>query len=165
MVVDLLLLTVVLAVDMFGLMADQSIDRVYLDEVECILGVLLAEFLCMVQYQLEENVASGDAWTWEQVNVGEQAQMKDFQFNENEGLKVRIKDNPQQIDFVELYFTEILLQLIVTEAIRYAEQYIEVNPEKADTSYVGKWNPVTSSGMRLFLGLLLLTGITRKGNF
>ena len=50
----MLLLTVVLAVDMFGLMADQSIDRVYLDEVECILGVLLAEFLCMVQYQLEE---------------------------------------------------------------------------------------------------------------
>ena len=40
------------------------------------------------------HVAGGDAWALEQVNVGEQAQMEDFQFIENEGLKVRIKDNP-----------------------------------------------------------------------
>ena len=29
-------------------------------------------------------VAGEDAWTWEQINVGEQVQMEDFQFNENE---------------------------------------------------------------------------------
>ena len=62
--------------------------------------------------------------------------MEDFQFNENEGLKVRTKDNPQVIDFVELYFTETLLQLlqlIKTETNRYAEQHVEANPEKADS--------------------------------
>ena len=48
--------------------------------------------------------------------------MEDFQFTENEGLKVRIKDSPQQIDFVELYFTETLLQLIATETTRYGLQ-------------------------------------------
>ena len=78
------------------------------------------------------DVAGGDAWTWKQVNVGEQVQMEDFQFNENEGLKVRIKDNPQSIDFVEFYFTETLLQLIITEKNRYAEQYVEANSKKAD---------------------------------
>ena len=76
------------------------------------------------------DVEGGDAWTWEQVNVGEQVQMEDFQFNENEGLKVRIRDNPQPIDFVELYFTETLLQLIITETNRYAEQYVEANPKR-----------------------------------
>ena len=50
----MLLLTVVLAVDVFGLVADQSIDMVYIDEVENVLRVVVAEFLCMVQYQLTE---------------------------------------------------------------------------------------------------------------
>ena len=90
--------------------------------------------------------------------------MEDFQFSENEGLKVRIKDSPQQIDFVELYFTETLLQLIATETTRYAEQYVEVNPEMVDSSYVGRWTPVTCSEMKVFLGLLLLNGIIQKGS-
>ena len=42
------MLTIVLAV------TDQSIDGVYTDEVECILGVVVAEFLCVVQYRLAE---------------------------------------------------------------------------------------------------------------
>ena len=54
MVVDMLLLTIVLAVDMFGLLADQSINEVYIDEVECVFGVVVAEFLCVVQYPLAE---------------------------------------------------------------------------------------------------------------
>ena len=88
--------------------------------------------------------------------------MEDFQFNENEGLKVRTKDNPQVIDSAELYFTETflqLLQLIKTETNRYAEQYVEANPEKADSLYVGRWTTVTCSEMKVFLGLLILTGI------
>ena len=90
--------------------------------------------------------------------------MEDFQFIENEGLKVRTKDNPQVIDSVELYFTETflqLLQLIKTETNRYAEQYVEANPEKADSLYVdySRWTTVTCSEMKVFLGLLILTGI------
>ena len=37
----MLLLTIVLAVGMFRLVADQSINRVYVDEVECILRVVV----------------------------------------------------------------------------------------------------------------------------
>ena len=110
------------------------------------------------------NVAGGDAWTWEQVNVGEQVQMEDFQFNENEGLKVRINENPQPIDFVEIYFTETLLQLIVTETNRYPKKYVEANSKKADSSYIVRWAPVACSEMKVFLGLLLLTGIIQKGS-
>ena len=42
------MLTIVLAV------TGQSIDGFYIDEVECILGVVVAEFLCVVQYRLAE---------------------------------------------------------------------------------------------------------------
>ena len=48
----MLLLTIVLAVDMSGLVADQSIDGVYVDELGCVLGVVVAEFLYVVQYRL-----------------------------------------------------------------------------------------------------------------
>ena len=53
-VMDMLLLTIVLAVDVLRLVVDQSIDRVYIEEVECVLGVVVAEFLCVVQYWLAE---------------------------------------------------------------------------------------------------------------
>ena len=53
-VVDMLLLTIVLAVDMSGLVADQSIDGVYVDELGCVLGVVVAEFLYVVQYRLSK---------------------------------------------------------------------------------------------------------------
>ena len=110
------------------------------------------------------DVVGGHAWTLEQVNVGEQVQMEDFQFNENEEMKVRIEDKPQPIDFVELYFTETLLQLIVAETNRCAEQYVEENPEKAGSSYVGRWTPVTCSEVKVFLDLLFVTGIIQKGS-
>ena len=90
--------------------------------------------------------------------------MEDFQFNENEGLKLRINENPQPIDFVEIYFTETLLQLIVTETNRYPKQYVEANSKKADSSYIVRWAPVACSEMKVFLGLLLLTGIIQKGS-
>ena len=90
--------------------------------------------------------------------------MEDFQCNENEGLKLRTKENSSTNCFVELYFTEALLQLIVTETNRYAEQYVEANTEKADSSYVGRWTLVTCSEMKVFLGLLLQTGIIQKGS-
>ena len=50
----MLLLTIVLAVDVLGLVADWSIDRVYIDKVEWVLGVVAAEFLCVVQHHLAE---------------------------------------------------------------------------------------------------------------
>ena len=53
-VMDMLLLTIVLAVDVLRLVVDQSIDRVYIEEMECVLGVVVAEFLCVVQYWLAE---------------------------------------------------------------------------------------------------------------
>ena len=53
-VMDMLLLTIVLAVDVLRLVVDQSIDGVYIEEVECVLGVVVAEFLCVVQYWLAE---------------------------------------------------------------------------------------------------------------
>ena len=82
-----------------------------------------------------------------------------FVFAENEWLKARIKDNPQSVDFVELYLTETIVEVIVRETNRYAESFMEEFPVKADNSCIGQWVPVTMNEIKKFLGLLLLTGI------
>ena len=50
---------------------------------------------------------------------------------------MRIKDNPQPVDFVELYRTETIVEVIVRETNKYAESFMEEFPEKADTSFIG----------------------------
>jgi len=56
------------------------------------------------------------------------------------------------------------VQIVVDETNRYADQYLEEHPEKADDSYVGRWTAVTVQEMKLFFGLLILTGMVRKGS-
>ena len=36
---------------------------------------------------------------------------------------------------------------------------MEEFPEKADNSFIGQWVPVTTNEMKIFLSLLLLSGI------
>ena len=47
-----------------------------------------------------------DDWKWESVDIGGHVDLENFVFVENEGLQVRIKDNPQPVDFVEHYLTD-----------------------------------------------------------
>ena len=77
---------------------------------------------------------------------------------------MRIKDNNQPVDFVELYLTERIVEVIVRETNRYSERFMEEFPEKADNSFIGQWVLVTTNEMKKFLGLLLLTGIVGKLN-
>ena len=50
--------------------------------------------------------------------------LQTFPFREVEGLQVRIKDNPTVIDFVELYLTGELFELLVTQTNLYADQFL-----------------------------------------
>ena len=103
-----------------------------------------------------------DDWKWESVDIGDNVDLENFVFAKTEGLKVRIKDNPQPIGFAELYLIETIVEVIVRETNRYAVNFREESPEKADNSFIGQWVPVTVNEMKIFLGLLLLTGIVRK---
>jgi len=58
---------------------------------------------------VNDNGEAPGGWTWKRKNVGEPVQMKNFPFNEVEGLNVRIKDNPKPVDFVDLYLTDELV--------------------------------------------------------
>lgn len=45
-------------------------------------------------------------------------------FTVQEGLKVRICDNPVPVDFFDLCITADMIDLFVMESNRYAQQYI-----------------------------------------
>ena len=75
-----------------------------------------------------------DDWKWESIDIGDHVDLENFVFVKNKGLKVRTKDNPQQVEFFELYLTEAIVEVIVRETNIYAESFVEEFPEKADNS-------------------------------
>ena len=113
------------------------------------------------------------AWKWENVNHRNDndnendnnniVDLERFPFLEKEGLRVRMKDDPTVLDFVELYLTQEVFTLLITETNQFAKQYISsVDETVRNNSYVGKWKPVTVPEMKKFIGLIMLMGIVYK---
>ena len=70
--------------------------------------------------------------------------------------------NPSPLDFVELYLTSNIIELLVIETNHYAQDFLDKNPNKASNEYVGVWEPVTVLEIKKFLALVLLMGIIYK---
>ena len=105
--------------------------------------------------------ANVDTWHWVPDDITEDP-ADDIRFTEREGLKVRMGNNRDPIDFLNLYLPDRMYELIVRETNRYAEQYMLENPEQADNSYVGTWEDTTVPEMKNFIGIILLMGIVYK---
>lgn len=87
---------------------------------------------------------------------------EDFPFNETEGLRVRIRDNPSHIDFFELYLTNTIQQLVVDETNRYAQQYLHAHPEKHDDHYAGTWIPLDIPTLKKFFWIIFPNEYCKK---
>ena len=85
--------------------------------------------------------------------------LEEFDFNEIEGLNVRLPNNATCLDYLELYLTEEILKSIVTETNRFSKQFFETT---AQTSYTELWQPVDVPEMKVFFGLCILMGIVHK---
>ena len=84
------------------------------------------------------------------------------EFTEVEGVTVRVPDNPTVLDFLNLYLTDELFQLMVDETNRYADQYFDDHPESADSTSLQEWEPVSLREMKTFIALVILMGIVHK---
>ena len=74
---------------------------------------------------------------WEPVDTADEKLLDDtFPFNETEGLKVRMNQQQNVLDFLQLYLTDKMLELIVIETNRFANQLFLKNPDKAANSYL-----------------------------
>lgn len=82
-----------------------------------------------------------------------------FQFTGSPGLKFSVDE--QLLDFLKLFLTDDLIDIIVTETNRYADQYRTKHLLKPRLR-VQEWKPTDSSEIHVFLGLLYLQGIIHK---
>ena len=61
------------------------------------------------------------AWKWEKIDTPHQVvKLEDLSFTGEEGLHVRMKVNATPLDYIELYLTNEIMELLVTETNRYA---------------------------------------------
>ena len=71
-----------------------------------------------------------------------------FQFTSAEGINVRIGVDSNSLDYLQLYLTDAILELIVTETNTFARNCIQDNPDKANNNYLKQWEPLTVVDMK-----------------
>lgn len=89
-----------------------------------------------------------------------------FPFQGDSGIKLDNlnKDNPIQL--FECFFTDELINKIVVETNRYAEQYLNDNKENIkNQSRVKKWTATNANEIRTLLALLIIQGICIKPEY
>ena len=68
-----------------------------------------------------------ERWVWSNTYTAVNYRPRDIPFQGNERIKVPLPQNPEEIDFFNLYFTDAVIDIIWRETNRYALQYIEAN--------------------------------------
>jgi len=77
-------------------------------------------------------------------------------------LNVRLRDNASFLDYVELYLTDAIINTIVVETNRFANNFLQELGDDIDNFYLRHWEDVTHNEMKTFIGLLLLMGVIYK---
>ena len=68
-------------------------------------------------------------------------------------------NNSSPLDFFKLYFTQEVVELLITETKRFASQFFAKNGDKVDDSYSGQWTDVNITEMKTFIALIFLMGV------
>ena len=82
-------------------------------------------------------------------------------FSGQEKILEPLPPHPTPLDYFRLYFTDELIDLLVSETNRYADQYMDRN-NVPPHSPVHMWTPTDRNEMCAFLGLSILMGIVYK---
>ena len=86
-----------------------------------------------------------------------------FVFTGNPGIKARIDDASDPLEFFKLFFTDELIDIIVTETNRYAGQFLAENQGALkERSRAKEWKETDAKEIKVFLALLLMQGIVYK---
>jgi len=83
-----------------------------------------------------------------------------FPFRETPGVTVDMDTNATPLDFFALLFDEEILDMIVIETNRYAEEIME-KYEKTPGSRLNNWKDVVADDIKTFMAILIHMGIIR----
>ena len=111
--------------------------------------------------QEQQDSAVRHTWTWKWLNDGDDHPVPQVTTNYNEQVTGVLPQNPTAHDFLTLYLSDEIVDLIVCETNRYAEQHIQRNVIPPH-SPVRTWTPTSRDEMLSFLGLSILMGLVYK---
>lgn len=83
------------------------------------------------------------------------------EFTGQPGLKVEM-NNTTPLDFFELFLTDAIIDHLVAETNRYAQQTIETSHPQRRFARLRNWRDTNKAEMRKFIGLVFLTGLVSK---
>lgn len=110
----------------------------------------------------ENNQSGGNEWRkWVATDVS----FKEFNFSDNSGFKPPPEfDRYSVLDYFSLFFTDDLLEQIVKETNRYANDKINQSRPLPKKSMWWSWTDVTLSEFKAFLGVILNMGMSPKSD-
>jgi len=104
----------------------------------------------------------GDVRVWRRVDSEQPPTAPPrFPFTGNSGLQVELSDKSDPLTYLRLFLDEDVVDTIVIETNRYAEQTL-CRSSLRPKSRTRHWEPVTVDDIWLFFGLLVLQGIIQK---
>lgn len=89
--------------------------------------------------------------------------METYIFTQQPGLRIPFPDNSEPIDFFALFVEDVYLHSIVRHTNIYAERLF-LSEGTLEGSRITNWKDLTINELKVFLGLLLHTGIVRMPN-
>ena len=98
---------------------------------------------------------------WTLLGEGTKFVPPDVPFVAQEKINATLPQNATAVDYLKLYFTDEMVDFMVLETNKYAEQFISSNPIKPH-SRVNNWVSTDRDEMLAFLGLAILMGVVYK---
>ena len=88
-----------------------------------------------------------------------------FSFRSNPGVQFTVQDRENPVEFFEKFFDNEVVEFLVTETNRFANQFIDEHIQTLPKhSRVNKWYDTNVSEMKVFIGLLLIQAIDSKAD-
>jgi len=85
----------------------------------------------------------------------------DVPFTSQQTVNTALPPTASAVDYFKLYLTDDMVDLMVLETNRYADQYIAANVLKPHSA-VQNWVPTNRDKMFAFIGLSMLMGVIYK---
>lgn len=116
------------------------------------------------QMESESDDSSSDLdldWT-EVCEETDNPPLPNFHYQELQGPKHKPPPTSAPISYFLLFCTTTFLNLIVTETNRYAQQFLQTNPNLPPSARAKKWKAVTYNEIKGFISVLLNMNIIRR---
>lgn len=140
--------------------SDDSIeDRDYDPTVDSDSGESSVDDLSDSESNIPEDVVQNDtpAYIWSDVTGKKQ---KIFTFNCQSGISCQLEENATPFDCYKCFISDELLQLIVDETNRNANQVVNKGTHTR-SSRICTWTPTNIDEMKIFFGLLMWMGLVK----